>query len=306
MKRQCELCEGEGHVKNHWRSWWEIWKPSRSRCVLCHGKGHYTTKDDGGSADDNDIDWIQEACDWWSELSSNHMFDSLAQQSQYEETIGLEEPATCYCFLANTESSKCITLLKHRCNCRYANPEVRPFQHSPADRNAIVMLSEKHALDHGGIPVPDEIVEKFNEAGRRGAAAGRILKNAMKEVTEMQGKRFLQMPGCPWPKPGDFRAAVDAGPQWPDEVKDLAKDLGITDEELEALRYQLLAVDVRQDCENQLVNPSKAADAMKRAMEKLAGKPRKVVSIPPADCFNLPKRDVDSGRWISDETQQQY
>lgn len=49
------------------------------------------------------------------------------------------------------------------------------------------------------------------------------LSEIMRKVNEMQGKRVLHLPGCPWPKPGDFKAALEKSSSEPVTAEDYRK-----------------------------------------------------------------------------------
>lgn len=62
-------------------------------------------------------------------------------------------------------------------------------------------------------------------------------------------------------------------------LKPVSDECGVSDEEMGAIRTRLIEIE-GWDCKNQPVDVDKAADAMNRAIEKLDGKPSKLLQMP--------------------------
>jgi len=192
----CPKCSGRGR-RNCWSElgFFELfWKPHRILCEVCDGDGYVN------QADARPEDPLDEYNRIWG------MFHEIQlQATQYTETIGLDQPIEYYCWVADTYSGDVETLLKYNCLqdvLRHGWDSVfEPPQHFSNNR-----CCEDPA--HGGIPVPDDIAEeliKYGEAGRRGVAAGEALKNAMRRITDEQGKRVWE--SMPADKSAVFTAA---------------------------------------------------------------------------------------------------
>lgn len=209
MKCKCDKCRGRGW-RNRFgelRFFEQFWKPHRVTCEACEGKGYYHREElPAPDAEENDDDEVPLG-NLAGFIKNMGLIASETRvlNTQYTETIGLERQGD-YCYIADTASGECITYMRYIRNkvvqmIKDQLGEERSFIQPPADRNAVAILDEKHSLDHGGFPVPDEIAKNL--------------------------KRFIQMPGCPWPKDGDFKAVADG--------------CGVTDEESEAIRQHLLS-----------------------------------------------------------------